>query len=89
MTVLLASGGLDSTLLAAEFGPSIHLTIDYGQPHAREIDAARAIAAHYGAEHIIMACDLPAVGALPEMIVPGRNLALIALARGRCVVLLA
>lgn len=80
MTILLASGGLDSTLIAAEFGPAIHLTVDYGQPHAREIDAARAIAAHYGAEHVVMSCDLPAVGALPEMIVPGRNLALIALA---------
>jgi 7-cyano-7-deazaguanine synthase len=80
MTLLLASGGLDSALIAAEFGPSLHLTVDYGQPHAREIDAARAVAEHYGAEHVVVRCALPPVGGLPAMIVPGRNAVLLALA---------
>lgn len=46
--VVLLSGGLDSMVVAAlatERGHAVHaLSIDYGQRHRRELDAARAIA---------------------------------------------
>ena len=38
------------------------MSVDYGQRHVRELDSARAVAAHYGAEHLVV--DLRAVGAL-------------------------
>jgi len=65
--VVLLSGGLDSMVSAAlahEAGYRVHaLTIDYNQRHRREIDAARRIAAHLGAErHIILPLDLRAFG---------------------------
>jgi 7-cyano-7-deazaguanine synthase len=65
--VVLLSGGLDSMVcagLAREAGFSIAaLTIDYGQRHRREIDAARLIAAEVGAErHVILPLDLRAFG---------------------------
>lgn len=54
--IVLLSGGLDSTVLAAhilttEPGPVEALSVHYGQRHAREISAAAAIAAHYGIAH--------------------------------------
>lgn len=64
--VLLLSGGLDSTTVAAllhsENMPFIALTVDYGQRHSREIDAARRIARHYGAEQIVMKIDFSEIG---------------------------
>ncbi len=54
---VLLSGGLDSTTLAAwvkETHPGERMeafTFLYGQKHAVELDAARAVAAHYGMEH--------------------------------------
>ncbi len=65
--VVLLSGGLDSMVaagLAREAGFAIHvLTIDYNQRHRREIDAARAIAAHLGAaRHVVMPLDLRQFG---------------------------
>ena len=65
--VVLLSGGLDSMVaagLAREQGFAIHaLTIDYNQRHRREIDAARAIAAHLGAaRHVILPLDLRQFG---------------------------
>ncbi len=61
---MLLSGGLDSAValaLAAEAGPgalALALTFDYGQrAAAREIDAARAMAARYGVAH--RAIELP------------------------------
>jgi 7-cyano-7-deazaguanine synthase len=49
--VVLLSGGLDSSTclaLAQRRGADLHaLTVVYGQRHAREISAARAIARHY------------------------------------------
>ena len=65
-TVLL-SGGLDSMVTAAralEQGFSLHaLTINYGQRHAREIEAAREIAKRLGvARHSIMDLDLRVFG---------------------------
>ncbi|UCC94219.1 MAG: 7-cyano-7-deazaguanine synthase, partial [Thermoplasmata archaeon] len=50
--VVLLSGGLDSSVvlaIAVERGYKVHaLTVDYGQRHQRELDAARAMAKHYG-----------------------------------------
>ena len=65
--VVLLSGGLDSMVvagLACEAGYSVcALTIDYGQRHRREIDAARSIAAHLCvARHIILPLDLRQFG---------------------------
>lgn len=50
--------------LAREAGYSLHaLTIDYNQRHRRELDAAREIAAHLGAErHVILPLDLRQFG---------------------------
>lgn len=67
-SVLILSGGIDSTVLLAHLlaeGRTVRaLTIDYGQRHRREIDSARSIAAHYGVEHKV--ADLRSVAALME-----------------------
>lgn len=64
--IVLLSGGLDSTTLGAwhhQRGDEVHaLSVHYGQRHAKELDAARAVAAWYGWRHDIV--DLSAVGAL-------------------------
>ena len=65
--VVLLSGGLDSYTAAAiarEQGFTLHaLTISYGQRHARELDAARAVAQWLGvARHIELDVDLSAFG---------------------------
>ena len=63
-TVVVYSGGLDSTVLLAHLlaeGREVHaLTVNYGQRHAREIESARAVCAHYGVEHRV--ADLRALG---------------------------
>lgn len=65
--VVLLSGGLDSTTLLAlvtRDGYAVHaLTFRYGQRHAREIGAARRVAARYGvARHEIVDVDLRPFG---------------------------
>jgi len=65
--VVLLSGGLDSATalaLATEAGFSCHaLSVDYGQRHAAELDAARRVAAAAGVrEHRIMRVDLAGIG---------------------------
>jgi 7-cyano-7-deazaguanine synthase len=65
--VVLASGGLDSTVTAAiaqqEGYELFFLTIAYGQRHAVEVDRARRIAAALGvAHHLVMNLDLQAIG---------------------------
>jgi 7-cyano-7-deazaguanine synthase len=65
--VVLLSGGLDSYTAAAiarEEGFRLFaLTVRYGQRHARELDAARAVAAALGvARHIELDVDLSAFG---------------------------
>lgn len=66
IAVLAFSGGMDSTALAAHYQATGHdlllLSFNYGQRHVRELDAARLVAAHYGAEHHIV--DLTSVGRL-------------------------
>lgn len=64
--VVLASGGLDSTVVAAtaatEHESLTLVTFDYGQRHAREIEAAAAVAKYYGAEQVIVKLDAGAWG---------------------------
>jgi 7-cyano-7-deazaguanine synthase len=65
--VLLLSGGLDSTTLlalATREGFVVHaMSFRYGQRHAHELDAARAVAAKYGvARHVIVDIDLRVFG---------------------------
>jgi 7-cyano-7-deazaguanine synthase len=64
--VVLLSGGLDSMVCAAlarEQGFAVlALTVDYGQRHRVEIDAARTIAASLAERHIILPLDLTAFG---------------------------
>ena len=65
--VVLLSGGLDSYTAAALVkadGFSLHaLTIRYGQVHAREVDAARRVAAALGvSDHRELSVDLAALG---------------------------
>ena len=64
--VVLLSGGLDSMVCAAlarEAGFSvIALTVDYGQRHRVELDAARAIAARLADRHVVLPLDLRAFG---------------------------
>ena len=67
IAVVLLSGGLDSMVcagLARETGYRIAaLTIDYGQRHRREIEAAKTIAAAVGADrHVILPLDLRQFG---------------------------
>ena len=64
--VVLLSGGLDSLVcagLAREAGfELIALTMDYGQRHRVELEAARTIAARLADEHIVLPLDLRAFG---------------------------
>jgi 7-cyano-7-deazaguanine synthase len=67
IAVVLVSGGLDSaTALAVAHheGFVCHaLSVDYGQRHAAELDAARRVAAHLrAAEHRIMRIDTAGIG---------------------------
>lgn len=65
--VVLLSGGLDSMVVAAlalQRGHAVHaLSIDYGQRHRRELDAARAIAGRLGVtRHVVLPLDLTVFG---------------------------
>jgi 7-cyano-7-deazaguanine synthase len=64
--VVLLSGGLDSMVcagIARERGFSVFaLTIDYGQRHRVELEAARAIAGSLAQRHIVLPLDLRAFG---------------------------
>ena len=65
--VVLLSGGLDSATAAAWARDAgmrlVALSIDYGQRHRVELDAARAVARSLGvADHLVLAIDLAAFG---------------------------
>jgi 7-cyano-7-deazaguanine synthase len=65
--VVLASGGLDSTVTAAmakrEGCELFFLTMAYGQRHLVEVERARQVAAALGAaHHLVMNLDLRAIG---------------------------
>ena len=63
------SGGLDSTVCLALAAEQAHprerlvaLTFDYGQRHRIELERASAVAAHYGADHLVVRLDASAWG---------------------------
>lgn len=64
-SIVLLSGGLDSTVLLAKLVAGkrrvLAMGVNYGQRHVREIDAARAICAHYGVEYRL--ADLRSISA--------------------------
>jgi 7-cyano-7-deazaguanine synthase len=65
--VVLASGGLDSTITAAiaqRDGARVYLlTVSYGQRHVIEVERARQIARALGAEgHLVLEVDLRQIG---------------------------
>lgn len=65
--VVLLSGGMDSaTALAmtrAQGEDVVALTVDYGQRHRSEIEAARKVAKHFRVkDHRVVALDLTAIG---------------------------
>lgn len=65
--VVLLSGGLDSMVtaaLATEAGYRINaLTVDYGQRHSMEVEAAREIARAIGVQrHLVLPLDLSPIG---------------------------
>ena len=64
--VVLLSGGLDSMVCAAlarEQGfEVVALTIDYGQRHRVELEAAKEIAGQLAARHVVLELDLRAFG---------------------------
>ncbi len=65
--VVLLSGGIDSTTamaIAKSEGYSIYsLSFDYGQRHRVELEAARKVAAYFGAkEHLVVNIDLRRIG---------------------------
>jgi 7-cyano-7-deazaguanine synthase len=67
VAVVLISGGIDSatTLALARAGgfEAYALTFDYGQRHRQELEAARRVVEHLGAErHVVVALDLAAIG---------------------------
>ena len=65
MTLVLLSGGLDSTVLLAHTitqGPTVALSVTYGQRHHRELDAAQAVAHHYRVDRHVL--DLTSWGRL-------------------------
>lgn len=63
MRLLLFSGGLDSSALAADLRPDICLTVDYGQtPAAGEIRASAAIAKALRLRHDVLRVDMSPLG---------------------------
>lgn len=65
--VVLLSGGIDSSTALAVARAEGHelyaLSVDYGQRHAPELEAARKVARHIGVkEHLVITADLRAVG---------------------------
>jgi 7-cyano-7-deazaguanine synthase len=65
--VVLLSGGLDSATTAAiaiRDGFELHaLSLDYGQRHVAELDAAKRVARDLGAaQHVVVQVDLRAIG---------------------------
>ena len=91
-SVVLLSGGLDSTLALALSSADVALSFDYGQTHRTELERATKIANHYGVWHDVVNIErlvfggaLTGFGEIPEQHaeepdateVPGRNLVMI------------
>jgi 7-cyano-7-deazaguanine synthase len=66
VAVVLLSGGLDSAtclaIAAADGFTPVAVSFRYGQRHAVELEAAAAIAAAAGVEHVVVDIDLAALG---------------------------
>lgn len=81
-TVVLLSGGVDSlVLLAREVWSHCEVTcvsVDYGQAHLRELDAARAQVARYQQTHRVVTVS-PYPHAAGSVVIPNRNAVLISL----------
>jgi 7-cyano-7-deazaguanine synthase len=65
--VVILSGGLDSTTCMALVArdaerPPLALSFDYGQSHRIELERAAKVAAHYGAERLLVEIDARAWG---------------------------
>lgn len=64
--IVLLSGGLDSTTALAialdEGYQALALTVDYGQRHACELEAAARVAGKFRVEHQVVRVDLTSVG---------------------------
>ncbi|MGH9179516.1 MAG: 7-cyano-7-deazaguanine synthase QueC [Acidimicrobiales bacterium] len=61
--LVILSGGLDSTVCMAVARadgaePALALTFDYGQRHRTELERAALVAAHFGAEHLVVQLDM-------------------------------
>lgn len=61
--LVVLSGGLDSTVCTAVAARDhgdvpVVVSVDYGQRHRVELSHAAAVAAHYGAEHLVVPLDL-------------------------------
>ncbi|QGJ93540.1 Pre Qo pathway QueC-like protein [Arthrobacter phage Mufasa8] len=56
--LVLLSGGMDSSAALAQAHssglPVLAVSVDYGQRHVKEIEAAAAVAKHYGVEHVTL-----------------------------------
>lgn len=62
-SLLLLSGGIDSICLAAQFRPSVCLTVDYGQSAAQaELKAATQVCQSLRLRHIALNVGIPALG---------------------------
>ena len=100
MRVLMLSGGLDSCTMLAFTKYDLAISVDYGQPHLDEIEAARYFADREGLPHEVVTVSFqcsPSTGILGgndrtahESVMPGRNSLLVAIAamRGATVVAL-
>lgn len=95
-TLILLSGGMDSTTLLAHYaaqGDTLHTVfVDYGTRHTRELLAAQAVAETYWARHDVL--DLSGLAALmggsvyphkatpAATVIPNRNMVMLSVATG-------
>ncbi len=82
--LVLLSGGIDSALVLA-LGVKAEwechaLAFDYGQPHVIELDAARAVAEHYGVPFEIIELIDVALPKVDDVVFAGRNMVFASLA---------
>lgn len=79
---VLLSGGIDSTTALAvanrDEDPQLAVSVDYGQRHVKELEAAKQVAEFYGVKHVIL--DMTGWGTLlsgsltdPDVEVPSGN----------------
>lgn len=84
LTVVLLSGGLDSSVAlfwAARTQPGalLAISVNYGQAHRRELDAAARVAALAGVRHRVVRLAFP-WAPMAGPVLPGRNTVLLTIA---------